>query len=145
MMPFKWRILALFGLCVMVLAGCGGTDTQSETNLPTRRAKMRDMKINTDMIMAALKNESLEGVEANAKRIQENLNAVRDLYPGEHKEKFITYNNESQRLALAISTSASEGNVKEANKNFRALVPFCTKCHEDCAYMLAPAFPEYEQ
>jgi hypothetical protein len=144
MMPFKWRMLVLFGLCVVGLTGCGGNEPQSDANLPTRRAKMRDMKINTDMIMAALKNESLEGVEANAKRIRENLHAVSDLYPTEHKEKFITYNNESQNLAIAIATSASAGNVKEANKNFRALVPYCTKCHEDCAYMLAPAFPEYE-
>ena len=29
-------------------------------------------------------------------------------------------------------------------KEFRELVPMCNTCHEDCAYMLAPAFPEYE-
>tara|TARA_Y100000588_G_scaffold251324_1_gene265825 strand:- start:2354 stop:2518 length:165 start_codon:yes stop_codon:yes gene_type:complete len=47
-----------------------------------------------------------------------------------------------RRIALAVGI-VSAGDVKGANKAFRQMVPSCNNCHEDCAYMLAPAFPEF--
>lgn len=141
--------LLTFGLVVVGLSlvvACGGNgEQQADNNLPTRRAKMRDVKLSTDKIMVSLKNESLSGVAEDAKKIQDALLAVVDLYPPEHKEKYTTYNKESQAVALALAAAAQGGNVREANRQFRNLVPYCGKCHEDCAYMLAPAFPEYEE
>ncbi|MCZ6633907.1 MAG: hypothetical protein O7G87_10910 [bacterium] len=136
--------LAVLMLFSMMGLGCGGGDGGGDNNLPTRRAKMRDIKLSTDRIMAALKLQSLEGVKDDAARIQTSLNAVVDLYPTEHKQKYVQYNKEAQQVALVISSSAGQNDKKTANKKFRELVPYCGKCHEDCAYMLAPAFPEYE-
>ena len=145
----KLRLLALgsmmLGICVAVVAGCGSENQQADNELPTRRAKMREIKISTDFIMAALKNEALDGVAENARKIQDNLDAVIALYPAEHEERYTTYNKQSQAVALAVASAAEAGNVKEANRQFRDLVPYCGKCHEDCAFMLAPAFPEYEE
>lgn len=135
---------AFLGICLMALAGCGGDQT-GDTGLPTRRVKMREMKISADLMMAALKNNALDGVGVNARKIQDNLKAVADLYTPDHKEKYISYNQASQTLALAVANAADAGNVKEANRQFRELLPYCGKCHEDCAFLLAPAFPEYEQ
>lgn len=148
MFKWKWGALAcvFLGVCILAFAGCGGEDAHhADGNLPIRRAKMRELKISADLIMAALKNESVEGVESNAKTIQANLNAVVDLYTPDTKDKYVSYNREAQSYALALATAAGAGNVKEANKQFRGLMPYCGKCHEDCAFMLAPAFPEYEQ
>lgn len=136
--------LVLAGLSLVV--ACGGSENQqADNNLPTRRAKMREVKLSTDKIMVSLKNESLDGVAEDAEKIQNAMLAVADLYPAQHKEKYTTYNKEAQGVALALATAAKAGNVKEANKHFRDLVPYCGKCHEDCAFMLAPAFPEYEE
>jgi len=144
----KFNILTLgfvvMGLSLVIACG-GGGEQKADNNLPTRRAKMREVKLSTDKIMVSLKNESLSGVAEDAERIQNALKAVVDLYPVEHKEKYTTYNKESQAVALALASAAKGGNVKEANKQFRNLVPYCGKCHEDCAFMLAPAFPEYEE
>lgn len=144
----KLNLLA-FGVVfagLSLIIACGGDgEKKADNNLPTRRAKMREVKLSTDKIMVSLKNESLEGVAEDAERIQNALKAVVDLYPVEHKEKYTQYNQESQGVALALATAAKTGNVKEANKHFRQLVPYCGKCHEDCAFMLAPAFPEYEE
>ena len=136
--------LAVLMLFSMMVAGCGDGGGGGDNNLPTRRAKMREIKLSTDRIMAALKLESLDGVKNDAARIQTALNAVVDLYPAEHKEKYVQYNKEAQQVALVVSTSAGQNDRKTANKKFRELVPYCGKCHEDCAYMLAPACPEYE-
>lgn len=136
-----------FGLVMMGLAlvvACGGEDQTADNNLPVRRAKMREVKLSTDRIMVSLKNESLDGVAEDAAKIQDALVAVVDLYPPQHKEKYVTYNKEAQGVALALVAAAKAGSVKESNKQFRDLVPYCGKCHEDCAFMLAPAFPEYE-
>jgi len=122
----------------------GGGSHDSDDNLPTRRAKMREIKISTDRIMAMLKNRSLEGVEADAKRMQANWAAVIDLYPPDHKAKYIDYNKDVQQRALALASHSKAGHINASIKEFRDLVPMCNKCHEDCAYMLAPAFPEYE-
>lgn len=130
-------------ICLSGLIGCGGGDG-GDNNLPTRRAKMREVKLSTDRIMAALKIDTLEGVSDDARRIQRALDQVIALYPVEHKEKYVQYNKASQQIALAIANSAAQKDKKTANKKFRELVPYCGKCHEDCAYMLAPAFPEYE-
>ena len=135
--------VVLLGLSLVI--ACGGDDQKADNNLPTRRAKMRDVKVSTDRIMVTLKNESLAGVAEDAEKIQKALEAVVDLYPVDHKEKYTMYNKESQGFALALAGAAKSGNVKEANKQFRNMVPYCGKCHEDCAYMLAPAFPEYEE
>ena len=121
-----------------------GGSHDSDDNLPTRRAKMREIKISTDRIMAVLKNRSLEGVEADARKMQSNWATVIDLYPPDHKSKYIDYNREAQQRALALAQHAKSGHQNAAIKEFRELVPMCNKCHEDCAYMLAPAFPEYE-
>ena len=131
-------------LGVMMVAGCGGGDQQADNQLPVRRAEMRKIKLSTDRIMVALKNETVDGVAEEAGRIQDSLKKVIDLYPAEHQEKYTIYNQASQTLALGIASAAKAGNVKESNKKFRAMVPYCGKCHEDCAFMLAPAFPEYE-
>jgi len=122
----------------------GGGSHDTDNNLPTRRAKMREIKISTDRIMAVLKNRSLEGVEADARKMQANWATVIDLYPPEHKSKYIEYNREAQQRVLALAGHAKAGNVNAAIKEFRDLVPMCNQCHEDCAFMLAPAFPEYE-
>lgn len=122
----------------------GGDSHDTDNNLPTRRAMMREIKISTDRIMAVLKNRSLEGVEADAKKMQSNWATVIDLYPPDHKSKYINYNKEAQQRALALAQNAKSGNLNGAIKEFRELVPMCNQCHEDCAYMLAPAFPEYE-
>lgn len=122
----------------------GDGSHDSDDNLPTRRARMREIKISTDRIMAMLKNRSLEGVEADAKKMQSNFATVIGLYPPDHKSKYIDYNKEIQQMTLALAQHAKAGNVRPAIKEFRSLVPTCNKCHEDCAYMLAPAFPEYE-
>ena len=135
--------LAVLMLFSMMVAGCGGGGG-GDNNLPTRRAKMREIKLSTDRIMAALKLESLDGVKNDAVRIQTALSSVVDLYPAEHKQKYVQYDKEAQKVALVISTSAAQNDKITANKKFRELVPYCGKCHEDCAYMLAPAFPEYE-
>lgn len=147
MRVFNWRALysVLFWGCLLALVGCEKNEQRADDNLPTRRAKMREIKVNTDLIMAALKNEALDGVADHARTIQDNLNAVIDLYPEATKDKFVSYDKEAQSMALAITSAANGGNVKEANKQFRRLVPYCGKCHEDCAFMLAPAFPEYEE
>ena len=134
----------ILGVVMAGIAGCGGGNEQSDNNLPVRRAKMREIKLSTDRIMVALKNETVEGVADDAEKIQDALKAVIDLYPPEHEEMYTTYNQASQTLALGIASAAKAGNVKEANKKFRAMVPYCGKCHEDCAFLLAPAFPEYE-
>ena len=143
------RLMALgsvvLGVVMVAVAGCGGGNQQADSNLPVRRAKMREIKLSTDRIMVALKNETVDGVADEAARIQSALKAVIDLYPPEHEEKYTIYNRASQTLALGIVSAAKVGNVKEANKKFRAMVPYCGKCHEDCAFMLAPAFPEYEE
>ena len=143
----RWMALGSIALGVMVaaIAGCGGGEEQSDNQLPIRRAKMRAIKLSTDRIMVALKNETVDGVADEAERIQDALKAVIELYPPEHGEKYTIYNQASQTLALGIASAAKAGNVKEANKKFRAMVPYCGKCHEDCAFMLAPAFPEYEE
>ena len=140
----RWMALGsvVLGVMMAAIAGCG--KEQSDNQLPIRRAKMRAIKLSTDRIMVALKNETVDGVADEAKRIQEALKAVIDLYPPEHEEKYTIYNQASQTLALGVASAAKAGNVKEANKKFRAMVPYCGKCHEDCAFMLAPAFPEYE-
>ena len=122
----------------------GGESHDTDDNLPTRRAKMREIKISTDRIMAVLKNRSLEGVEADARKMQANWATVIDLYPPDHKAKYIDYNREAQQRALALAAHAKAGQTNEAIQEFRELVPLCNSCHEDCAYMLAPAFPEYE-
>ena len=106
---------------------------------------MREVKLSTDHIMAALKNESLAGVSEDAEKIQKALKSVVGLYPLDHKEKYTRYIEESQAVAASLVLASDGGNLKESNKQFRALVPYCGKCHEDCAYMLAPAFPEYEE
>ncbi len=134
----------ILGVVMAGIAGCGGGNEQSN-NLPVRRAKMREIKLSTDRIMVALKNGTVDGVADDAGKIQDALKAVIDLYPPEHEEKYTIYNRASQTLALGIASAAKGGNVKEANKKFRAMVPYCGKCHEDCAFMLAPAFPEYEE
>jgi cytochrome c556 len=134
----------ILGVVMAGIAGCGGQE-QTDNNLPVRRAKMREIKLSTDRIMVALKNETVEGVADDAEKIQDALKAVIDLYPSEHEERYKMYNQASQTLALGIASAAKAGNVKEANKKFRAMVPYCGKCHEDCAFMLAPAFPEYEE
>ena len=121
---------------------CEG-DGHSDNNLPTRRAMMREIKISTDRTMAVLKNNSVDGVEADARKIQANFAEVIDLYPPDHKTKYINYNKEAQQAALQLAQFASAGDVKGANKAFRQMVPSCNNCHEDCAYMLAPAFPEF--
>ncbi len=141
----RWMALGsvVLGVMMAAIAGCG--KEQSDNQLPIRRAKMRAIKLSTDRIMVALKNETVDGVADEAKRIQEALKAVIDLYPPEHEEKYTIYNQASQTLALGVASAAKAGNVKEANKKFRAMVPYCGKCHEDCAFMLAPAFPEYEE
>ncbi len=143
----RWMALGsvVLGVVMAAIAGCGGSKEQSDNNLPVRRAKMREIKLSTDRIMVALKNETVDGVANEADRIQDALKAVIDLYPPEHEEKYTIYNRASQTLALGIASAAKTGNVKEANKKFRAMVPYCGKCHEDCAFMLAPAFPEYEE
>lgn len=144
----KLKLVALgsvmLGVMMVAVVGCGGGEEQSDNKLPVRRAKMRDIKLSTDRIMVALKNETVDGVADEAAKIQDALKAVIDLYPPEHQEKYKIYNHASQTLALGIASAAKAGNVKEANKKFRAMVPYCGKCHEDCAFMLAPAFPEYE-
>lgn len=122
---------------------CEG-DGASDNDLPTRRAMMREIKISTDRTMAVLKNSSLDGVETDARKIQANFAEVIDLYPPDHKAKYINYNKEAQQAALQLAQFAAAGNVKLANKAFRQLVPNCNSCHEDCAYMLAPAFPEFD-
>ena len=122
----------------------GGGSHDTDDNLPTRRAKMREIKISTDRIMAVLKNRSLDGVEADARKMQANWATVIDLYPSDHKAKYIDYNREAQQRALALAGLAKSGNINGSIKEFRDLVPLCNSCHEDCAYMLAPAFPEYE-
>ena len=134
----------ILGVVMAGIAGCGGGNEQSN-NLPVRRAKMREIKLSTDRIMVALKNGTVDGVADDAGKIQDALKAVIDLYPPEHEEKYTIYNRASQTLALGIASAAKGGNVKAANKKFRAMVPYCGKCHEDCAFMLAPAFPEYEE
>lgn len=126
------------------MLGVEGGDQQADNQLPVRRAEMRKIKLSTDRIMVALKNETVDGVAEEAGRIQDSLKKVIDLYPAEHQEKYTIYNQASQTLALGIASAAKAGNVKESNKKFRAMVPYCGKCHEDCAFMLAPAFPEYE-
>ena len=130
-------------LGVMIAAGCGDGQ-QADNKLPVRRAEMRKIKLSTDRIMVALKNGTVDGVAEEAGKIQDALHAVIDLYPAEHQEKYTIYNQASQTLALGIVSAAKAGSVKEANKKFRAMVPYCGKCHEDCAFMLAPGFPEYE-
>jgi hypothetical protein len=141
--------LLSFGVLVVGLSlvvACGGDgEHQADNNLPTRRAKMREVKTSTDRIMVDLKNEAISSVAEEAMKIQNALNAVVDLYPVEHKEQYTAYNKEAQAVALVLATAAKGGNLKEANKQFRNLVPYCGKCHEDCAFMLAPAFPEYEE
>ncbi|MBS10299.1 MAG: hypothetical protein CME19_01685 [Gemmatimonadetes bacterium] len=122
----------------------GGGSHDTDDNLPTRRAKMREIKISADRIMAVLKNRSLDGVEADARKMQANWATVIDLYPSDHKAKYIDYNREAQQRALALAGLAKSGNINGSIKEFRDLVPLCNSCHEDCAYMLAPAFPEYE-
>ncbi len=122
----------------------GGDSHDSDDNLPTRRARMREIKISTDRIMAVLKNRSLEGVEADAKKMQSNFATVIDLYPPDHKSKYIEFNKEIQQQALALAHHAKAGHINPAIKEFRDLVPTCNNCHGDCAYLLAPAFPEYE-
>jgi cytochrome c556 len=144
----KFNILTLgfvvMGLSLVIACG-GGEEQMADNNLPTRRAKMREVKLSTDKIMVSLKNESLSGVAEDAEKIQNALKAVVELYPVEHKEKYTAYNKEAQTVAMALASAAKGGNIKEANKQFRNLVPYCGKCHEDCAFMLAPAFPEYEE
>lgn len=135
--------VVLVGLSLVI--ACGGDEKKADNELPTRRAKMREVKLSTDRIMVSLKNESLAGVADDAEKIRKAFQAVVDLYPVEHKEKYTMYNKESQGFALALAAAAKGGNVKEANKQFRNMVPYCGKCHEDCAFMLAPAFPEYEE
>ena len=120
-----------------------GPDT-SDSNLPVRRAKMREVKISTDRIFAVLKNRALNGVAADARIIQGNLADVIDLYPPEHKAKYIDYNRTAQQRAVVLVKHAEAGSFNPSNKAFKEMVPYCGKCHEDCAYMLAPAFPEYE-
>jgi cytochrome c556 len=135
----------ILGVVMAAIAGCGGGKEQADNQLPTRRAKMREIKLSTDRIMVALKNETIDGVASDAAKIQDALKAVIDLYPPEHEERYTIYNQASQTLALGIASAAKGGNIKEANKKFRAMIPYCGKCHEDCAFMLAPAFPEYEE
>ena len=143
----RWMALGavMLGVMMAVIAGCGGGQERADNQLPKRRAEMRAIKLSTDRIMVALKNETVDGVADEAERIQKALKAVIELYPPEHEEKDTIYNQASQTLALGIASAAKAGNVKEANKKFRAMVPYCGKCHEDCAFMLAPAFPEYEE
>ena len=136
--------IGVLALSAVFWACEGGGSHATDNNLPPRRAKMREIKISTDRIMAVLKNRSLEGVEADAKRMQANWATVIDLYPPDHKSKYINYNKEAQQRALALAGHARAGNVNASVKEFRELVPMCNTCHEDCAYMLAPAFPEYE-
>ena len=106
---------------------------------------MREIKISTDRTMAVLKNNSLDGVEQDARKIQGNFAEVIGLYPPDHKVKYINYNKDAQQAALRLAQFAKAGDVKGANGAFRQLVPNCNSCHEDCAYMLAPAFPEFDQ
>jgi LPS sulfotransferase NodH len=106
---------------------------------------MREIKLSTDRIMVALNNASLDEVAQDAKKIQKALNEVILLYPPEHKDQYVSYNQEAQTVALAIAAGADGDDIKEANRKFRDLVPFCGKCHEDCAFLLAPGFPEYEE
>ena len=113
----------ILGVVMAGIAGCGGGNEQSDNNLPVRRAKMREIKLSTDRIMVALKNETVEGVADDAEKIQDALQAVIDLYPPEHEEKYTIYNKDSQTHALGIASAAKAGNVKEANKQFRAMVP----------------------
>jgi cytochrome c556 len=147
-MKRRLRVVAVSVGVLALSAGfwaCGGGDSHdSDNNLPTRRAMMREIKISTDRIMAVLKNRSLEGVEADARKMQSNWATVIDLYPPDHKAKYINYNKDVQQRALRLAAHAKSGHLNPAIKEFRDLVPMCNKCHEDCAYMLAPAFPEYE-
>ena len=141
-----WFLASFAGLavCLFAFVSCGG-EGNGDSNLPVRRARMRQIKLSTDRMIASLKNESLEGVSGDAGKIQKALKEVVDLYPPAHKEKYVTYNREAQTVALAIAAEADAKRVKGANTKFRELVPYCGKCHEDCAFMLAPAFPEYEE
>jgi cytochrome c556 len=136
--------VGVFALSAGFWACEGGDSHDSDNNLPTRRAKMREIKISTERIMSVLKNRSLEGVEADAKKMQSNWATVIDLYPPDHKAKYINYNKDAQQRALKLAMHAKSGHLNGAIKEFRELVPMCNSCHEDCAYMLAPAFPEYE-
>ncbi|MDP6042618.1 MAG: hypothetical protein QGG64_28970, partial [Candidatus Latescibacteria bacterium] len=115
-------------LGMLMAVGCGGGE-QADFQLPVRRAKMREIKFSTDRIMVALNNETVEGVAKDAGKIQDALKAVINLYPAEHQEKYTIYNQASQTLALGIASAAKAGNVKESNKKFRAMVPYCGKCH----------------
>ena len=139
------RVALMVGIVSVaaVFYGCG-EDGASDSNLPTRRAMMREIKISTDRTMAVLKNSSLDGVEADARKIQANFAEVIGLYPPDHKAKYINYNKEAQQAALQMAQFASAADLKLTNKAFRQLVPKCNSCHEDCAYMLAPAFPEFD-
>ena len=134
-------ILAVSALSLFSPLACDGG---GDEGLPTRRAEMRVIKLSTDRIAAVLKNESLEGVEEDAKKIRRALHAVTELYPPEHKEKYRAYSKEAQNLAIELAIEARANDVKNSNWKFRGLVPYCGKCHEDCAFLLAPAFPEYD-
>jgi hypothetical protein len=61
----KFNILTLgfvvMGLSLVIACG-GGGEQKADNNLPTRRAKMREVKLSTDKILVSLKNESLSGV-----------------------------------------------------------------------------------
>ena len=139
-----WILVCIIGIaaCFPVLPGCGDG---GDSNLPVRRAKMREIKLSTDHMMASLQNRSLEGVEKGAQKIQKALDDVVDLYPPEHKAQYRTYTKDTQIIALSIAAGAKEKNVKAATVRFRKMVPYCGKCHEDCAFALAPAFPEYSE
>ena len=90
----KWMALGsiVLGVMMAAIAGCGGGEEQSDNQLPIRRAKMRAIKLSTDRIMVALKNETVDGVADEAERIQDALKAVIELYPPEHEEKYTIYN-----------------------------------------------------
>ena len=132
----------MIGLSVILVTGlgCGG---DGDSNLPLRRERMRAIKLNTDHMMASLQNRSVDGVEKEAKQLHKALDDVANLYPPEHKTVYMNYTKETQAIALAIASAAGAKDVKKATVEFRKMVPYCGKCHEDCAFALAPAFPQY--
>jgi len=135
------RVLAGLSMGLLLAMGCGGG--AGDSNLPVRRAKMREIKMSTDHMMASLQNRSVDGVEKEAKKLQKALGDVIGLYPPDHKTVYMNYSRDAQSVAMAVAVAAKAKDAKKATMQFRKLVPYCGKCHEDCAFALAPAFPQY--
>ena len=82
------RLMVGIVLVAAVFYACEG-DGASDNDLPTRRAMMREIKISTDRTMAVLKNQLARWCRSRCSEDSANFAEVIDLYPPDHKAKYI--------------------------------------------------------